>query len=221
MLRCRHPGTRARRRDEPMPHLSRRQPSPRGRAVVVAAWLSGAVLLGASPATAHTGLADSDPAAGARLQRAPERIVLRFTDAISADFAQLSVRRGTDSPRPLREVVDGATVSATLPAPDDSRQGRAEWVVAYRVVSADGHPITGSVSFTAPVGAPTRTHSEPSAATASPAETPRASNESSAIDSDAGADGTSVPWALLALGAVVGAVLLAAAARFLSARRSP
>lgn len=204
-----------------MTHLSRRRPSLRCRAAVVAAWLSACVLLGASPAAAHTGLADSDPAAGARLQRAPEKIVLRFSDAISADFAQLSVRRGTDSPRPLREVVDGATVSATMPAPADSGQGRARWVVAYRVVSTDGHPITGTVNFTAPVAAPTRADSEPTAATSSQAETARGTKESSAVDSDAGTEGTSVPWALLALGAVVGAVLLAAAARFLLARRSP
>jgi copper resistance protein C len=128
---------------------------------VVAAALSAVLgALTAAPAWAHTRLVSSVPAAG-QPAVAPDEVVLVFSDPVQAGLSALSVR-GPDG----EEQVDGSptagadevSVSQALRAP--LRPGT--WTVAYRVLAADGHPVTGSFEVT--TVAP--------AETAAPAETP-------------------------------------------------
>lgn len=102
------------------------------------------LLLGAGQALAHTRLLSSTPAEGANLAGAPDRVSLTFSEAIQADFSTVTVT-GPDGTTWQSGAVtaDGATVSIALrplrPA------GRYE--IGYRVVSDDGHPVTGKVGF--------------------------------------------------------------------------
>lgn len=125
----------------------------------VGVWFLLAV--GAKPAQAHTDLQSSTPAAGARLEQAPTELTLRFTEDISAQFAHLSLIRGEEPAKRLEVEVRGPVIATPVPSPSDTGGGQVAWKVSYRVVSADGHPVIGTLQFSAPTGfAPSPTPSE-------------------------------------------------------------
>ena len=103
----------------------------------------GFLLAAGETAVAHSELATSSPADGATLGSPPAAVSLTFNEPIMDAGLQVvangpSGRVALDAP-----VVTGPTLSVTWPsnAPD------GEYQVAYRVVSADGHPIDGSIRF--------------------------------------------------------------------------
>lgn len=118
---------------------------PLGRLAGVAGLLLLLPLLGLSPASAHTALVESDPAAGATLSEAPATIDLTFTEQISPDLSAVTLR--VDGAKAVTlELGSGArpeVVRASVPA----GVAGESWTVAYRVVSGDGHPVTGELSF--------------------------------------------------------------------------
>jgi methionine-rich copper-binding protein CopC len=139
------------------------------RTVAVGLLAGLALLLGATPALAHTRLLSSDPTDGASLDTAPpEHVSLTFNETMTPGFSTITVV-GPDGARYETGQVgaEGGTVSiALLPL---GAAGRYE--IGYRVVSADGHPVTGSVTFTLTTPGPGATTAapEPSAAPAAPA----------------------------------------------------
>lgn len=129
----------------------------RGRvraALAVLVAVTAFVLAPLDSARAHSGLADSDPKDGARLAAPPAEITLVFSEAVRPEFTAVRLSVGSRAAVPLQSRVDGAQVRATVPKGSESTDGA--WRVAYRVVSADGHPVGGSVGFTvaAPVAPP-------------------------------------------------------------------
>lgn len=104
-------------------------------------------IVGAVPVSAHADLVTTDPVDGAVLQRAPDSITLTFSSKILDDLAELAV---TNS---VGELVTGivtgsAQTTATALWPVDLPGDT--YKVAYRIVSEDGHPITGTFSFSYP-----------------------------------------------------------------------
>jgi copper transport protein len=103
----------------------------------------GSLLL-ASPAAAHAELVDIAPANGAQLTRPPTEVRMTFTESVNlvddgirlVDHVGATVR----TPDPT---VEGRTI--TWPMPADLPEG--PYVVTWRVVSTDGHPISGAFSF--------------------------------------------------------------------------
>ncbi|WP_405098411.1 copper resistance protein CopC [Micromonospora sp. NBC_01412] len=124
-------------------------PSRRASAVArlsVAALAAVLVVLGVpTPARAHNSLRSADPARDATLSTAPTQITLEFAERLDPTFTTIVVtdagklRVATGAP-----VVAGARGTVTLTAP----LGNGAYTVAYRVVSADGHPVQGSYPFT-------------------------------------------------------------------------
>lgn len=115
------------------------------RVVSVAVALGVAVLLGAGPAAAHSYLVSSDPVNGATMASGPPRVTLTFNESLQTSFDSLSVV-GPDGNRWSTgdTEVSGARVSIAL-----TELGPVgKYTVAYRVVSADSHPVTGTTSFT-------------------------------------------------------------------------
>ncbi|KQW04741.1 hypothetical protein ASC66_13490 [Leifsonia sp. Root4] len=145
----------------------------RGAGIALASLLLGllGITVGAAPAFAHDQLAASDPPAGAALESAPEQVSLQFTDNVLTIGAIVVVvdADGT-SWADGDAILDGPTVSARLAG--DMPVGAYE--IRWRVVSADGHPISGVIPFTVgdavqPVDAPGAAEAtEPPAATAAP-----------------------------------------------------
>lgn len=136
MHRCHH-----RSPNRPRPGRRRR---PAGRLLAVLGLL--VVVLGswAAPASAHASLVTTSPADDALLDEAPETITLTFTEgvAVQADGVRVLDANG--------DRVDAGEASAsgsTVSAPLRSGIGDGGYVVAWRAVSEDGHPINGAFAF--------------------------------------------------------------------------
>ena len=138
----------------------------------LSAWLSAGALVvaaaammvvgAAAPASAHASLVSTDPGEGAVLPAAPDRIGLTFSETIGGvpDGVEVYDARGTEVASSAS--VSGSQLQVTLDAP----VGEGTLVVVWRVVSEDGHPVSGSLSFS--VGAPSASvEAPPSSADAS------------------------------------------------------
>ena len=102
------------------------------------------VLLFASPAAAHAELANINPANGAQLTRPPTEVKMTFTESVNLVGGGIRLVDAAGATVPTSDpTVDGHTV--TWPMPADLPEGA--YVVTWRVVSADGHPISGASSF--------------------------------------------------------------------------
>ena len=101
-------------------------------------------LLLASPAAAHAELVDIAPENGALLTRPPTEVRMTFTESVNLvnDGIRLVDHVGATVPTP-DPTVDGRTV--TWPMPTDLPEGH--YLVTWRVLSKDGHPVSGAFSF--------------------------------------------------------------------------
>jgi methionine-rich copper-binding protein CopC len=117
-----------------------------GLAVAVVALFATAV-----PASAHDKLISSDPASDQKLAEAPPEVSLTFSaDVLDMGAAVVvSDAAGTEWVSGV-PTVDGATVTAAL----DPGMPDAGYEIRWRVVSSDGHPISGVVPFTVGDGEP-------------------------------------------------------------------
>jgi copper resistance protein C len=101
-------------------------------------------LIGVHPAAAHNSLVSSDPKNGAQLARPPAVIRLTFLSRLDPASAKVTLTgldgRGAQGGAPR---FDGSRVSIPF-APGPA--GR--YTISYRIVSSDGHPVTGAVRFT-------------------------------------------------------------------------
>lgn len=125
------------------------RPAGRRRLAVTAALAAVltlvAVLLTAGPASAHDQLLSSDPKDGATLESAPSSITLTFSSA-PLDTGIEIVLEGPDGVTARGEdiQVDDRAVTARL----DDGLPAGTYDVAWHVVSSDGHPIDGELSWT-------------------------------------------------------------------------
>jgi copper transport protein len=101
-------------------------------------------LLFATPAAAHAELLSTTPANGDQLTRPPSEIQMTFSESVNLvdDGIRLVGHVGATVPTP-EPTVDAQTV--TWPMPADLPEG--PYIVTWRVVSSDGHPISGAFSF--------------------------------------------------------------------------
>ncbi|CAL9493832.1 copper resistance CopC/CopD family protein [Streptomyces sp. enrichment culture] len=115
--------------------------------------VTGMLLAGAAPASAHAALTGSDPRQGAVVAKAPQQVSLTFSEAVSLSDDSLRVfdPRGerADTGKPAGS--GGTTYSVKLHSglPDGT------YTVTYQVVSADSHPVSGAFTFS--IGAPSAT----------------------------------------------------------------
>ncbi|MGW9372869.1 copper resistance CopC/CopD family protein [Streptomyces xanthophaeus] len=113
------------------------------------------ILGGAGPASAHAGLSSADPVDGSVLATAPQQVTLTFTESVSFSEDSLRVLSPDNeraNPRPAQHV-DGKGNTARVELSGELPEGT--YTVAWRVVSADGHPISGAFVFS--IGAPSET----------------------------------------------------------------
>ncbi|MGG0740961.1 copper resistance CopC/CopD family protein [Niallia taxi] len=96
-------------------------------------------------AAAHAVLTNTNPVADSRLEESPEELTLTFNEAIKAGLTAVKVLNQD------KETIAGSEVRLS----DDNRQlevsvpelADGAYLVTYTVVSADGHPISGSYVF--------------------------------------------------------------------------
>lgn len=131
----------------------------RRRGARALALLGGVLLLvlfaGVGTASAHAALTDTDPQDGSVLKSAPRRVTLTFSESVG--LLDDSFRVLTPENRPVRTGAPrraddrSDTASVTLPR----GLGTGTFTVAWRVVSADSHPVSGAFTFS--IGKPSAT----------------------------------------------------------------
>ena len=190
------------------------------RALVLAGSLLALVVVGAGPAAAHDALTGSDPADGATVPVAPEQVRLDFSDAPAALGTEVRVTGPDGTVVSVGEpTLDALAVVQTLAA----YRPAGTYTVDWRVTSADGHPVSGTLTFVAaeaagapptptpsptptPTSTPTPTPTPTSAATAT-ASTDPAEPSPSPTPSEGTSSGARSSWPVIG-----GALLIAAAA---------
>lgn len=124
-------------------------PSLRARVALVVLLAFSALALQASPASAHSGMTGSDPADGSTVDVAPDRIVLSFNEAPQTLGSEIVVL-GPDGSVVSQGVTTIADVDVTQTLATSRPAGT--YVIQWRVTSADGHPLSGQLVFTATTG---------------------------------------------------------------------
>lgn len=117
----------------------------RARRLLVWALVGFGLLLGTGTAFAHDVLTGSDPADHSSVAAGPSQVVLRFDLPVQESFSTVTVvgPNGNHFEAGASKV-DGNSVSAPV-APLGPV---GVYTVGYRIVSDDGHPLSGSISFT-------------------------------------------------------------------------
>ncbi|MFF8031328.1 copper resistance CopC/CopD family protein [Streptomyces sp. NPDC016626] len=128
--------------------------APRVRSLVLLFLaVTGALLAGAAPVSAHAALTGSAPAQGAVVDTAPTQVSLTFSEqvAVSDDAVRVLDPKGerVDKGTPANPSGTTYTVRLLSGLPDGT------YTVAYQIVSADSHPVAGAFTFS--IGAPSET----------------------------------------------------------------
>jgi len=183
--------------------------------IIVAAFVVVAVApaFAAAPASVplHARLAGSTPKDGTTVATA-DTVVLTFNEDVDATFVKVTVKGPAGSEATGAPEVDGREVTQHLA--DGIPSGKH--LVTYRVVSVDGHPVSGTVTFTttsaAPASAPPSTSATASASAVASAGASRVPTapDPAAQPAAQGSSGTS--FLLLGVVALVALVALYAAA---------
>src|SRR6185295_8816324 len=106
-------------------------------------WLCLALFLGAlsaPEASAHASLIRSEPADRSVVATAPGHIHLTYNEPVSALVLKLVAADGTATTLDKFVLAD-TTLTVTLP----DHMANGTYVMSWRVISEDGHPVAGSV----------------------------------------------------------------------------
>jgi hypothetical protein len=176
--------------------------------------LAGAVavlLLCAGLAAAHNELIGSIPENGSSVATTPDIVELAFDQPVQREFDQLAVLDEDDGHHEEGEVeIVGGRVRQQV-----SELEPGMYRITYRIVSADGHPVTGAVTFTVSSDGPSPTAApQPSAS-----ETEHSHHEAAAATTDDGDD--ELDPILLTAGGVAAAGVLGAVVYFVMGGRRP
>ena len=109
-------------------------------------WVTGSL-----PVLAHATLVSASPADGAVLSTAPQELSLDFNEPVSPIILKLAYPDGRILLVPETSVVPAG---GTLHITSMSVQEQGSYALIWRVISADGHPVSGIVGFS--VGAPSK-----------------------------------------------------------------
>ena len=101
----------------------------------------------AVPAFAHAQLQSTDPASGSVLAKSPGTVVLHFGEDVEVQFGAVRVfdsgSHRVDTGNAYHPHGDGRAVAINVP----SNLAAGGYVVTWRVISADSHPVHGAFTF--------------------------------------------------------------------------
>jgi copper transport protein len=105
------------------------------------------VVAGATAASAHANLVQTEPLQGTRVETAPTAVTLTFSESVGISDRSVEVVDGNgrrvDAGKPARLADRADTVTVPLSA----GLARGTYTVVWRVASADSHPVAGTFSF--------------------------------------------------------------------------
>jgi methionine-rich copper-binding protein CopC len=168
-------------------------------------------------ASAHDTLISSDPEDGQSLVTSPEQITLTYSDEVLDVSPKVRISDADD-----RVMVDEAP---TIDGPDavleiEDPLPAGDYTVQWRVVSADGHPIEGTFSFTVENDSEDPDSEAPSASSADGSTEPpttmttdQPSSSVAAEEQSSGSSGTLVVLVIVGVVAVLAVIAVAVIGR--------
>ena len=175
----------------PHPRTTRLRPGGRMAALLVAGVALATPIALAPAASAHDAFVGSTPKAGSTLTTAPTSVTVSFEEPpLAAGLAVAVTAPDTTLVTSGDPVLTGTDVVSPL-APLTQA---GVYTVAWRVVADDGHPVTGTFSFTLDLAGSGPTGSAGPSSAASPSVSLAASTEGSS---------SSASWIVAGLGALV------------------
>ena len=161
--------------------------------VIVGVW--------AVPAFAHAVLEGTSPGSGATVRQSPKAITLTFDEPVEATLGAIRVfdsrAARVDVGAPAHPGGKGREVSVSTPKLDDGT-----YVVTWRVISADSHPVRGAFTFTVGTSATTTKQAQGLAARL--------------LTDEGGSAAVGVLFAIARFGAFAGLAVMLGAAAFLA-----
>lgn len=184
----------------------------------VATLAAASLTLGAVSASAHSNLIDTNPGEGEIVAELPEEVVMTFSDGVQDGYTEVAVQYDGATMEVGDPVTDGDTVTQPL-APLPADQATVDATVSFRIVSADGHPVDGTFTFTidtalseAPEGSESGsgTSDEDAATTGDAAQEEESTDDATPVATSGDEDSDSSTGMLVAIMAAVLVVLLIA-----------
>lgn len=120
------------------------------------------VMFPAGKASAHDELISTDPAADSTVDALPEQVSLTFSVELIGGEGSTAVEVTNASGRDVGDgevELDGALVTQRI---DTAGAQAGAYLVKWKVVSSDGHPIAGEYTFTVTTGSDSTPSAEPS-----------------------------------------------------------
>ena len=96
----------------------------------------------------HAALVSADPAPGVVLSQPPAAVVLTFSEPVSVTALRLLGPRG-----PATALKPDEAGGERIRVPWPAQAGQGEYLLSWRVVSADGHPVGGALEYAVGAGA--------------------------------------------------------------------
>ncbi|MFD3377129.1 MULTISPECIES: copper resistance CopC/CopD family protein [unclassified Streptomyces] len=132
------------------------------RALALVVLLGTLFLLGgAGPASAHSAVRETTPGEGTVLKSAPKQVTMTFTESVGITDDSLRVLSPENRRVNAGDTEHASGRSDTVRVPLDNGLADGTYTVAWRVVSADSHPISGAFTFS--IGKPSETTASVSA----------------------------------------------------------
>ncbi len=176
------------------------------------------LVAGGGIAQAHSELVSSSPEDGQVLDAPPTEVTFTFNEDLLPDFVNFVA---TDPGGQVLELavsgVNGPTATVAWPAEAPG----GEWRVDYRVVSQDGHPVDGSITFSyaaespSPTPTPSTPSPSPTTSSATPEPAPTSAEPSPSAVPASESSGPSTGWiiAIVGVGVLIGIVVVGLVAR--------
>ncbi|MEV6716543.1 copper resistance CopC family protein [Lentzea sp. NPDC051208] len=118
------------------------------RALIAFLFAGAAVLVTAAPAAAHNALIGSDPKDKSSLEVGPSTVTLTFDQDVQGGQG-INTISVVDSNGGHYEAAGDPTIKDTTVSAKVDALGKAgEYKIGYRILSADGHPVSGELTFT-------------------------------------------------------------------------
>ncbi|GAA3619803.1 hypothetical protein C8D88_101764 [Lentzea atacamensis] len=116
---------------------------------LIACLIAGAAVLGtAAPAAAHNSLISSDPKDKTSLEVGPSTVTLTFDQEVQGGQG-INTISVVDANGGHYEVEGDPTIKDNAVSAKVNALGKAgQYKIGYRILSADGHPVSGELTFT-------------------------------------------------------------------------
>lgn len=118
------------------------------RALIACLIAGAAVLVTAAPAAAHNALISSDPKDKSSLEAGPSSVTLTFDQDVQGGEG-INTISVVDASGGRYEVAGDPTIKDNAVSAKVNALGKAgQYKIGYRILSADGHPVSGELTFT-------------------------------------------------------------------------